>query len=377
MKKFTLAVLIVSLFAVISAVIYTNFLTGLIDSARAGNVKRLEVQLSRNKVKEKTYKALNQAIAYNRAKAVKVILNHIENPDYTANSYSPLVNAARQGNREIVKMLIDKGAKVYVSDNSPGSPLYHAVMYGRRDVVKLLLDNGADPNLNEIPIILGIPQYEDNLAEIARLLVLKGADPKGNLGKNAVEIAVLKKDYELLDMLIEKGAGVHLSASLDEAASNNDRQMVEYLIKSGAELKGEGGNAAFTHAYFRNNIDMMRYIIEKGVPVRNQKGYSILMTAVFHGRIDAAKVLLENGVDVNAGYKEGKSSPLFQAINNCDVEMVRLLLDYGALTKVKDQAGQNVFEALSLARSNRISWYDIGHKRDFDRILEMLKKADK
>ncbi len=63
-----------------------------------------------------------------------------------------LLLAARQGNLETVKTLLDRGADVnQVSEGSKTSPLLIATMNGRFDLAKYLLDRGADPNLASEP----------------------------------------------------------------------------------------------------------------------------------------------------------------------------------------------------------------------------------
>ena len=66
----------------------------------------------------------------------------------TKGGLTPLMHAARQGNLEAARALIEVGAdvnKVGGGDNT--SPLLIATINGQFDVAKLLLDHGADPNI--------------------------------------------------------------------------------------------------------------------------------------------------------------------------------------------------------------------------------------
>lgn len=58
----------------------------------------------------------------------------------------PLHYAARNGNPEIIKLLLDSGAHVNAEDSEGWTALHHASYHGHRGCVELLLDRGADIN---------------------------------------------------------------------------------------------------------------------------------------------------------------------------------------------------------------------------------------
>ncbi len=93
-----------------------------------------------------------------------------------------------------------------------GSPLKNAAARGHRDVVKLLLQRGAHPNLPE-----------------------EGIAPRGH----ALYSAVANKHFEIAKLLLEHGAypnpEVESSAdALSRAISNSDQPMIELLCSYGA-----------------------------------------------------------------------------------------------------------------------------------------------
>jgi cytochrome c len=59
---------------------------------------------------------------------------------------SALYIACEDGNVELARLLIDRGADVNLPVSWQRTPLYAAVNGGHADIVKLLLDNGANPN---------------------------------------------------------------------------------------------------------------------------------------------------------------------------------------------------------------------------------------
>ena len=48
---------------------------------------------------------------------------------------------------EIVKLLLEHGAKPNAKDNDGWTPLHYAAYRGRVDVVKILLEHGANPRI--------------------------------------------------------------------------------------------------------------------------------------------------------------------------------------------------------------------------------------
>ena len=61
--------------------------------------------------------------------------------------WSALHHAAREGYKEVVRLLIDNGADVSSIDKNGWSALHHAVYTGHLEVVRLLIDGGADMNI--------------------------------------------------------------------------------------------------------------------------------------------------------------------------------------------------------------------------------------
>ena len=90
---------------------------------------------------------------------------------------APLHNAALNGNKELAKFLIDRGAQPNVTDKNGGTPLHRASFLGHKDFALLLIERGADVNVacraGQTPLHLAaICSHK----EVAELLVEHGAD---------------------------------------------------------------------------------------------------------------------------------------------------------------------------------------------------------
>jgi ankyrin repeat protein len=98
--------------------------------------------------------------------------------DLTASSdkgKTALHYAAANGHTEIVKMLLDKGADVDVRDREGHTPLMLAAIYGCNQTVQALLDGGADAGLRT-PTGNTASRYAENNSHPLASALLKKAE---------------------------------------------------------------------------------------------------------------------------------------------------------------------------------------------------------
>ncbi len=97
-------------------------------------------------------------------------------------SDSPLIQAARTGSLDTIKVLLDAGADVNLpgptGDGWDATPLQHAILARQSGAVRLLLDRGADPNRvgspnAPAPLLLAA---DDTDPTFVNLLLAHGAD---------------------------------------------------------------------------------------------------------------------------------------------------------------------------------------------------------
>ena len=104
-----------------------------------------------------------------------------------------LMSAARRGNPEIVKLLIDSGADINIRGSISGvTALMVAVGWGHTEIIKLLIDNGADINIKNYHSSTAlIVAARSNQTEVVQLLIDNGADlnVRGEHGNTALMCA--------------------------------------------------------------------------------------------------------------------------------------------------------------------------------------------
>ncbi|MCX7787596.1 MAG: ankyrin repeat domain-containing protein [Spirochaetes bacterium] len=119
-----------------------------------------------------------------------------------------LILAIRNKHRELVLLLMQANADVNkISADRGSSALMEAAVQGDRELVEALIEQGADLNLRskngQTALMLAIGEGK---TEIARLLIQRGADlsPVDALGMTAKKYAELFKQREVLSLIEEK-----------------------------------------------------------------------------------------------------------------------------------------------------------------------------
>ena len=127
---------------------------------------------------------------------------------------TPLIAAARVANVELVRGLLERGAKVDSHDNGGKTALHAAVrsVYTESlEIITLLLEAGADINaLDNSKTTPCFGAVSCNFLEALELLVESGADfeIEDQWGEKPVDIALCHDREECIDFLINNGASL-------------------------------------------------------------------------------------------------------------------------------------------------------------------------
>src|SRR3954451_12063825 len=129
----------------------------------------------------------------------------------------PLQDAAKVGDVELARQLIDRGADLNARAGF-GTALHWAILSGHDDVAVLLIDRGADVNISTRT--LGAPLHSAAAAgdtTITLILLERGADANApRLGDSftPLHIAAQRGDARLVHQLVDHGADVNALASV-------------------------------------------------------------------------------------------------------------------------------------------------------------------
>lgn len=246
----------------------------------------------------------------------------------TMGGNSALHFAAREGQMDAVRALVETGANVnVVSGSDKISPITQAIIIGHFDIAKYLLDHGADPNLATAggltplwatidarwaqrewyPPPLGIVEQEKtNYLDLMKELLAHGASVNARLGKKpyfrtfgnsggpdpagstAFWRAVDANDLDAMRLLLAAGAdpniatlhgstplqvaaGMHHSIQGANKVPNARLTIVKFLVEElGADMnaKDDKGYTILHGSALANDPDVIRYLVQKGANVK-------------------------------------------------------------------------------------------------------------
>jgi len=202
---------------------------------------------------------------------------------------TPLQEAASAGRLEVVRYLVEKGARVHYGAAHGSSPLERAVSRGHKDVVIYLLEHTGAASDEARPLHAAA---ENGNLDLATLLLEKGFSfnqPDRN-GRTPLHRAVESDSLDIVTLLIEKGAEVNAPST-------------------GRENMGR------TPLHYASSARAVRILARKGAHVNalDVKGLTPLHCAA-EGSGSAVEELLAHGAHVNARDNAGKT-PLTYAKN--------------------------------------------------------------
>ncbi len=235
-----------------------------------------------------------------------------------------LMSAAAAGNVRRVNALLDKGIDVnatYLRDESPWSgktALMVAAEHGQSEVIQALLRRKANVNLKHYSDLTALMLAAGGAhTEAVRVLLAAGADP------NAVGFYFHYGDFTPLMFAIR-------------SKSENKLQVIDALIAGGAELNSKRAiRTPLMVAIENNDPDMIEALVKRGADVNGRGGSDItpLMFAAIGGSPRVVQALLDAGADVSLRDNQGKTALAFAEQDTTGLwkdEIVELLKRAGA-----------------------------------------------
>ncbi|GBM70702.1 Ankyrin-1 [Araneus ventricosus] len=290
--------------------------------------------------------------------------------------FTALHLCAERGYIDLVLLLLEHKAKVSFTElnlhdkalgNPPRAtiadePLRLAIKNGHYEVAEILLKSGADPNARyflgaEINLISPLN------TRFLELLLRHGANPnsRDRTGLTPLMKACRHPDgLESSQILIKYGANVNDMTPerhdnrtvLHYAVLSGNMNTVKLLLKHGAVVKFGPDYlkpSPLDFAILRGNPEMVKLLIDSGADVNLGSPIigcplHIALSEKVDNKIDIIKLLLERGADPNAVSVCDDAPlikpPIGEYFNSCDnptVEIVRLMLYYGAKVVLKSQ----------------------------------------
>ncbi|MBO4330397.1 MAG: ankyrin repeat domain-containing protein [Rhodocyclaceae bacterium] len=283
----------------------------LAKAAAWGDVESIRQRLMQREYSQASLQdALLYAAAGDHADIAELLLDAGAPVNATANwddrKYTALMAAAWQGNFEVARLLVARGAAIDSLDECGQTALMYAAG-GHGRVVRFLLEHGADAGV--------AGKYRTALMSAASC--------------GCVDIA---------RMLLAAGADIHArkegTTALLCAAQAGRLAMVRFLASQGADLHARNaeGRTALMLAADGGYWALCRFLIAQGLNVNaaDKDGITALVLACAPRYSKTMRILLDAGADTNAAPNRHGYTPLMYAALQCSPDMVRLMLYHGA-----------------------------------------------
>ena len=277
--------------------------------------------------------------------------------------------------KETIKALLDAGVEIDYNDHGHDTALLYAISEARADIVDILLNAGADPNFgtedaydysNQTPLMSAVSRdTEKPMFPIVSRLIAAGADINAYNEKDHLYVIGYAKRPKMVKYLLGKGAkGALISAGFWKIATLKD---VKEQIEKGEDVNARGYNNKtplnYAYMYSPQKEQMIAFLTKNGAKgphlpwdskmelnpenvkkqLRDEANPNMgenLLKAVKNNDTETTQLLLEGGADPNiytpaevrdSGYTRliFCDSPLCQAIDNNNMDIINLLLKHG------------------------------------------------
>ncbi|KAJ8009239.1 hypothetical protein DPEC_G00086830 [Dallia pectoralis] len=295
--------------------------------------------------------SLHEAAYYGQEECLKIILKvypETVNRCGTCNQ-TPLLLSAVHHHVNCVECLLAHGANPDIANKEGETPLHKACSKSNIEIVQHLLKYGASVN-NSCDYSLS-PLHEaagnDNV-EICQMLLEAGADLDATsiYGINSFFMAAQNGGVNVVSFLMRRGVFIDCQASngatpLYEASKNGHKEVVELLLlnKADANKTAKCGLLPLHVAVQKGHFDIVSMLIPATNKYRVKLcGISPLHLAAEYNRDWILELLTEAGYDVNVQLSEDRtkmfadrrSTALYFAVANNNIEATKILLDAGA-----------------------------------------------
>ncbi|CAL1272132.1 unnamed protein product [Larinioides sclopetarius] len=296
--------------------------------------------------------------------------------DHNENGHTPLMEAASAGHVEVAKLLVERGASINTHSNEfKESALTLACYKGHLEMVRFLLEAGADREHKTDEMHTALMEASmDGHVEVARLLLDSGAQVNmpADSFESPLTLAACGGHVELAMLLLDRGANIEEVndegyTPLMEAAREGHEEMAKNILKPKAVpgLNLPSTNASVSSSEKSKRL-MTRNVRKRALETLNQlsplkqkfqdKSADInaqteetqetaLTLACCGGFLEVADFLIKAGADIELG----ASTPLMEAAQEGHLELVRYLINAGANVNATTATGDT---ALTYACEN-------------------------
>lgn len=252
----------------------------------------------------------------------------------------PLLDAIQDNNHEKVMYLVENGASLssYEHDNfGQTTPLIEAIRVEDGEIVDWLLDSGADVNERagffDSPLSVAVIETENN--DITKKLLARGADVATRYLAGSI----------VSHLVFQRESNAHNARYLK--LTHKQRELLETLLSSGYVHKPKGNdvcNSLYAQSLESDDIATLKLLLKYKVKVNQAATLRAAQKACKEGKVEGVELLLKNKLKPTPkGTIDAPSKGLlYHGIWGGNVRIVDLLLEYGASLAVNTRVGSHI-----------------------------------
>ncbi len=250
------------------------------------------------------------------------------------NHHRPISAAARRGDLEMVRLLLECGADPSLPEEGAprGHALWNAVYENDRNIADLLLRHGADPNgmVESSGTPMDMARDKPALRELLR--AQGGADPHGH--RHEIGRAIAERRFADAERLIGADTSILEEADWGDGilagpAHDGNHEALAILMRLGARVPPVSKWAPY---YYFKHERTAAFLLEHGMDPNHMNWHrvTLLHHMAAEGELRKARLLLDYGAAIDAIDEEYRSTPLGLAARRGQLALLELLLARGA-----------------------------------------------
>lgn len=296
----------------------------LIQAVIKEDIKRVQQLLDEGadvnfQVEDGGWTALHNAVNVSNKDIVDLLLRYGADPCLRKkNGATPFIVAGIVGNVELLELFLSKGSDVNEYDDNGFTAFMEAAWYGKVEALRFLYDNGAEVNLGR--------KTKEDQRKIRKggATALMDAARNGHVEALRILLEEMRADVKACDNM---GRNALIHAFLNPNARTVE--VVAHLLDHGVEVnvRGEEGKTPLILAVEKRDYNLVKMLLGQQqieVDDTDREGRTALLLAVELGLKETAQLLCEHGASTNCGDLVKMARRTY---DNC---FVKLLLEYGA-----------------------------------------------
>ena len=233
--------------------------------------------------------------------------------------FTPIMKAAKDGDVNLMKFLIEAGAAVNLITYEPDDPAW----FRNTELTYCYLDSIIAPII--------IATMKDH-CDCVELLIQAGADvnvvENNEKGHSALMHAAEKGFHNCIELLVK--AGAEINRALRNAVSHGHLDIVKLLLNQDKDntVRMKATNEALHALVKRFNEECFRLLLQAGADVnrRDNFGYTALTSAAVWENLQCIKALLLSGAFINKSVDEANALEMHITTSNTVNKSLAMLL---------------------------------------------------